>query len=114
MSTLNEQGYPIAIGDKFPGILTTGDVYEFKLERPMKNWALQVYGVGGTPTSWEATLLGGFDADKLESVLTHISGTQTDGAIASVADLPFFYYKLNVGALVLGPATSITVVLMAV
>ena len=110
-----ERGYQRAYSQKISGIVDDGKKLSFTLERPMNNWALQVYGLDsmGEPQAaavWSVTLKGGLDDDSPATVLTHASGSDNDGDIVSIDGAPLLYFEIDVAdTLDLGSAAELVV-----
>jgi hypothetical protein len=79
---------------------------------PFATYALQVKGVGGTPTSWSVTLDGSLDNTNWTTLITH---TTTDGSTSyETTGKPNLFVRVNVGAVTLGPASALLVKAVAV
>lgn len=79
---------------------------------PFATYAISVKGTGAAPTSWTVLLEGSLDGVNWTTILTH---NATDGSILwDTAGKPTVFVRANVTALTLGPATDITVVVVAV
>lgn len=77
-------------------------------ESPMSTWSLQVSGVGGVPTAWTVVLEGSLDGVSFTEILKHTTAIGNGETIFSGTTLFLAnYYRVNVTALTLGPATSI-------
>jgi len=78
-------------------------------DAPMTTWTLQVIGEGGSPTLWEVLLEGSTDGINFSEILKH--DTLTGDGVNVFSGTTLFlasYYRVNVTALTLGPATGIT------
>lgn len=79
---------------------------------PFATYAIQVKGVGGTPTSWSVTLEGSLDNTNWTIITTHNS---TDGStVWDTAGKPNLFVRANVGAVTLGPASALRITIVAV
>lgn len=79
---------------------------------PFATYGIAVKGVGGTLTSWTVTLDGSLDGANWTTLITH---NATDGSTSwETTGKPCLFIRVNVSALSLGTATSITVVVVAV
>ena len=76
----------------------------------MVTWTLQVVGNAVSATSWTVALEGSLDGINFNEILKHTTLTGDMQNLFSGTTLFLaMYYRINVIALVLGPATSITV-----
>jgi len=84
--------------------------------RTLKNFAIQVSGVGSTPNNWEVVLEGSLDGLNFDTILTHDKGTVGDGKIMFNGNQVFPVRKIRarVISLDLGSATSIKVSIIGV
>lgn len=75
-------------------------------------YAIQVKGVGGTPTTWSVTLEGSLDGVNFTTILTH-ANADTDGTVKwDGGGKPCLYIRANVGTLTLAPASSINTLIV--
>jgi hypothetical protein len=91
----------------------TGTVVDGSGDPPVA-YALQVSGVnnaGGsqTATSWTVRLQKSLDQVNWQNVLSHVSGTNADGAIITTIASPGVYMRASVEALTLGSAAGLLV-----
>jgi len=75
----------------------------------MSQFGIEVTATGGTPTSWTANLQVSFDGVTFSTVESHVNGTNALGTAQWTLRVPARYFRSNVSALVLGPATNIIV-----
>lgn len=112
-----EEGYQKSVVHKVTGIATTGKKFTLTLERPFNNWLLQVYGLDsmGDPqaaTAWSVNLKGGYDADKVGTILNHVNTSDSDGDLKAIEGMLAQYIEVDVASLTLGSAATIVVVVM--
>jgi len=95
----------------FPTITGTGPSTVVDIsDSPMVTWTLQVVGNAVSATSWTVALEGSLDGINFNEILKHTTLTGDMQNLFSGTTLFLaMYYRINVIALVLGPATSITV-----
>lgn len=85
-------------------------------DHPMKNWALQVFGVDANgniaaPTAWTVAAIGSL-AQCAGTVLTsHVSGTQTNGQVTFAINSSVSSINVALSNLNLGTATALVAVL---
>lgn len=97
---------PIVFGQKFT-TTGTGAVVENLL--PVKRFSIQVKGVGAGATSWTADLQGSLDGVNYTTIITHATA-DLDGVVKfDSADKPVAYIRINLSAVVLGPASALIV-----
>lgn len=90
----------------------TGQSKAIPLPEPFaRSFAIQVKGVGGTPTSWTVALEGSLDGANWTTLGTH---NAVDGSTVWAVDKPVTFVRINVSALTLAPATAINVGILAV
>jgi hypothetical protein len=78
---------------------------------PFTVYALQVKGNGGTLTSWTALLEGSLDRTNWTTLITH---NASDGSTSfDTTGKPLLFVRVNLSALSLGTATSITLTMAA-
>src|SRR5436190_15576770 len=96
----------------YTGVTTTGAQPSIPAPRPFNRYALQLKGVGGTLTSWSAVIEGSID----NTNWTTVCGPHTtpDGATVFSVDKPSLFCRVNLTALSLGTATSVTIGMIAV
>lgn len=84
--------------------------------RPMRKFGLQVKGTGATPTSWTVVLEGSLDGTNYTTILTHVNGTNADGAVvwSSAVETPCLYFRARCSALTLGGATNVVATILGV
>ena len=84
--------------------------------RPCKAFALQVKGTGASPGAWSIVLEGSLDGTNYTTMLTHVSGTNSDGAVAwsSAALMPALYVRSRCVSLTLGGATNVVATILGV
>lgn len=84
--------------------------------RPSRAFGLQVKGTGVAAASWTVVLEGSLDGTNYTTVLTHQSGTNSDGAVAwsSAVLTPCLYFRSRCTALSLGSATNIVATILGV
>lgn len=87
-----------------------GDPKEAFLRKLMKDFSIQVSGVGAAPTSWVIHLKGSLTGTEWDTLLTHDSTTGNDGIFSTGSQCKaVMFVKLNVESLVLGSATGIKI-----
>ena len=103
--------YASSTGQTFPGIVGTGILAPVDISAsPMVTWTLQVTGVPGTATTWTIALEGSVDGVAYSEILKHT--TLTGNGVPLFSGTTLFlanYYRINVIALSLGVATSVSV-----
>jgi hypothetical protein len=97
----------------YTGVTTTGAQPAIPCpgDRSFNRYALQLKGVGGTLTSWSAVVEGSLD----NANWTTVCGPHTtpDGATVFAVDKPCLWARVNLTALSLGTATSVTIGVVA-
>jgi len=95
----------------FPSVIATGPGTVVDVsDSPMVTWTIQVSGVPVSATSWSVALEGSVDGVNFNEVLKHTTLTGDKQNLFSGTTLFLAkYYRINVLALTLGPASSITV-----
>ena len=89
----------------------TGSSYTNEI--PHRSFAVQVIGVGNTPTAWNVVLEGSIDGTHFTPFLTH---TQTLGETilwSSANQYASITYRTKLVSVTLTPATSLTVTVLA-
>lgn len=80
---------------------------------PMKFYALQVLGIGATPTSWTVNLEGSVNNSTFTTILQHTQAIGDGILLYSGANIyPSLYIRSRVSAVSLGGATSIAVTIL--
>ena len=94
----------------YAGIVATGPSAVTDVSaNPMSSFTLQVTGVGGVATLWSVTIEGSLDGTTFSEIITHTSQLGDGENLYSGTTLfPVNYFRINVTALTLGPATSIS------
>ena len=83
--------------------------------RPLKHFSLFVTAAGGTPTSWDVRLDGALNGVDFTSILTHTGVVGLGLTLFTNANVtPVLWLRARVAALVLAPATSLTVGILGV
>lgn len=98
----------------YTGIIATGALAKIGAPggAPFATYAISVKGTGAAATSWTVLLEGSVDGVNWTTIATH---NATDGSLVwDTAGKPTVFVRANVTALTLGPATDITVVVVAV
>ena len=83
---------------------------------PVQTFALQVKGVGGTASAWNVALYASLDGVNFSPtpLVSHVSGTDTDGAIKYVTASPSLYYRTVMSGLTLGPSSAVVATVLGV
>ena len=95
----------------YTGIVATGpsaitDVSGY----PLSSFTLQVIGVAAAATLWSVTIEGSLDGSSFSEIITHQTLLGDGENLYSGTTLfPVNYFRINVTALTLGAAASITV-----
>jgi hypothetical protein len=95
----------------FTGVVGTGPSAVVDIsDSPMVTWTLQVAGVAVPATSWSIALEGSVDGVNFSEILKHTTLTGDKENLFSGTTLFLAkYYRINVLALTLGAATSVSV-----
>lgn len=90
---------------------TTGalDTLSAPADEVFAKFAIQIKGTGGVPTSWSVTLEGSLDGVNWTTLATH---NANDGSLVQAVDKPCTHFRGNVGAVTLGPASDINVLIV--
>lgn len=97
-----------SIGQNITGLVGTGTGTEIQIDG-RKAFSIQLAGVGGAPTSWTLDLQVSNDKVNWTSVVNHVTATGNGVVKAHTAEVPARWARYNLSALVLGPATNVTV-----
>ncbi len=73
---------------------------------------IQVSGVGGTPTSWTVNFLTSLDNEKFGKTIIHGTADLDGSTLWIATPAPTLYFRSEVEAVVLGPATSLKVTII--
>ena len=95
----------------FDSVVGTGPSASVDIsDSPMVTWTLQVVGVPVSASAWTVVLEGSVDGVNFSEILKHTTLTGDKQNLFSGTTLFLAkYYRINVTALTLGPATSISV-----
>lgn len=101
-----------AVIQRYTGVTATGALSTASAPggSVFNRYAIQVKGTGAAPTSWSITVDGSLDGVNWTTIATHSS---TDGSTVFAVDKPVLFIRGNVGSLVLGAATDVTVTVLA-
>ena len=80
----------------------------------VQNFSLQVVGDEVAATAWDVALEGSLDGVNFEPLLTHVSGTNSNGAIVFNGNqvYPVMFIRSKVNSVTLGSATRILVYIL--
>lgn len=81
----------------------------------MGRYTLQVSGVGGVPTAWHVVAEVSLDGVTYTAVLTHASPAQANGVLVTTGPsyVAANFFRTRCVSVTLGPATSISAILVA-
>jgi len=79
---------------------------------PCRDYAIQVKGTGGAPTTWDVRLEGSLDGVNFSQIIAH-TNVSGDGVVAfSIDPAPCLYFRSRCAGLVLGGASNIYVTIL--
>lgn len=82
---------------------------------PLKHFALQVSGVGGTPTAWTVLLEGSLDGTTYTLIATHTASADALGSTEpTVTFTPYNFIRSRAGGITLNGATALRVIWIGV
>jgi hypothetical protein len=81
---------------------------------PCRSFALQLTGTTGTATAWSVVLEGSLDGTTFTTIITHVSGTNANGAtVVGLSNGPWLYLRTRLVSVTLSPATALVVIFAA-
>ena len=83
--------------------------------RPCKHFAMQVSGVGGTPTGWTVQLQGSLDGVTWTLIISHTASADALGSTEpSLVFTPYNFVRSSAGGITLNGATALRVIWVGV